>query len=179
MKNDEWYTPPEEYDRILGYVHELIPETRDAKILRPFYPGGNYQAEDYTDAIVIDNPPFSNEGKIIAWYLEHDVKFVLFAPALSGETCKINYIFFPNSCIRYSEGSLPTCLVTNLTECDIIYGGGDGKNYELSMPEFTAANAHIFANHSRQRRAFRTTKFYDSGKIRRYGVVFRVEEELS
>lgn len=179
MKNDEWYTPPEEYDRIMGYVHELFPETRDAKILRPFYPGGDYQAEDYTDAIVIDNPPFSILSKIITWYQERDIKYVLFAPALTGSTSRTSYIFFPNNVIQYSRGALPTCLVTNLTEHDIIYGEGDGKNYDLRYPEFTAANANVYAKHSRQRRIFRTTKFLDRGKNKRYGLVFRIEEELT
>lgn len=126
--NDEWYTPQEEYDRILSYVNELFPETAGTKIVRPFYPGGDYQSVDYTDAIVVDNPPFSILAKIIRWYQEHNVKFVLFCPGLMGSVTDVGYVFFPDNRITYSRGSLPTCLVTNLTDYTIIYGDGDGKN---------------------------------------------------
>lgn len=76
---DECYTPFEVISTVTDYVcdrYHIDPET----VVRPFYPGGDYQAEDYTGKVVIDNPPFSILRKIVRWYLEHGVRFWLFAP---------------------------------------------------------------------------------------------------
>lgn len=175
MKNDEWYTPQEEYDRILSYVNELFPETVGKKIVRPFYPGGDYQSVDYTDAIVVDNPPFSILSKIIRWYQEHGVKFVLFCPGLTGTATDAGYVFFPDNRIKYSRGPMVTCLVTNMTDDTIIYGGGDGRSYALPQPAFTSAYATVAAQHSRERHVYRVTRYRERAK---YGLVHRVEEVI-
>ena len=175
MKNDEWYTPQAEYERVLTYVNELFPETVGAKIVRPFYPGGDYQSVDYTDAIVVDNPPFSILSKIIRWYQEHDVKFVLFCHGLRGTVANVGYVFFPKNQILYSEGSLPTCLVTNLSDYTIIYGDGDGGPYELNQPIFTSANATVAAQHFRERHVYRVTRSRDR---ERYGLSHHIEEVI-
>lgn len=52
--------------------------------VRPFVPNGDYQSFDYApDAIVVDNPPFSILSKIQQFYTRHNIKFFLFAPALT------------------------------------------------------------------------------------------------
>ena len=39
--------------------------------MHPFRPGGDYKAEDYEGAVVIDNPPFFIEHFITKWYVDH------------------------------------------------------------------------------------------------------------
>lgn len=57
LTTDDCYTPDNVYSVVRDYVAErygLDPET----FIRPFYPGGDYQAEDYTGKVVVDNPLF-------------------------------------------------------------------------------------------------------------------------
>ena len=47
----------------------------------PFYPGGDYEREEYPQGCtVVDNPPFSILSKIVKHYQERGVGFFLFAP---------------------------------------------------------------------------------------------------
>ena len=115
---DDCYTPPEIYDVILGYVVERYGIDPD-KVSRPFYPSGDYQAEDYEGLTVVDNPPFSMLAKIIDFYQTNDVPFFLFAPTLTCISCRkhimdINHIVC-NATITYENGAkVPTSFVTNL-----------------------------------------------------------------
>ena len=57
----------------------------DRPIVRPFYPGGDYQKMTYPDgAVVIDNPPFSILAEIVDFYHAHHIDFFLFAPSLTA-----------------------------------------------------------------------------------------------
>jgi len=55
---DDCFTPPAVYDAVRDWaVAEYGLEGRE--IVRPFYPGGDYQNHDYPPGcVVIDNPPF-------------------------------------------------------------------------------------------------------------------------
>ena len=80
---DDCYTPDLVYDAVADWVaNEYNVERKN--FVRPFYPGGDYQAEKYkkTD-IVVDNPPFSILSEILKFYTEKGVRFFLFAPALT------------------------------------------------------------------------------------------------
>ena len=103
---DDCYTPPEVYEAVKQWVLEEVPEIRGLRIVRPFYPGGDYKAEDYSNAVVIDNPPFSILAEINRFYLERGVPFFLFAPALT---------------LLSSGGARLTSIVAN---CEIIYHNG-------------------------------------------------------
>lgn len=80
---DDCYTPPSIYAVIRDWAcqeYGIDP----AKIVRPFYPGGDYEHYDYPEgAVVLDNPPFSILAKICAFYLERGIPFFLFAPSLT------------------------------------------------------------------------------------------------
>ena len=82
LTTDEYYTLEEVYAVVLDWVrrNSVVPFD-DAQVMRPFRPGGDYQAEDYDGRVVIDNPPFSILSSIVRWYTEHGVRFFLFAPA--------------------------------------------------------------------------------------------------
>ena len=79
---DDCYTPPEIYEAIKSYVvHHYNWEGR--RIIRPFYPGSDYEHVDYSGGVVIDNPPFSIISKIVAFYELHHIDYFLFAPHLT------------------------------------------------------------------------------------------------
>jgi hypothetical protein len=80
---DDCYTPAAVYKCVLEYVAGKADIT-DRKILRPFYPGGDYERAIYpAGCIVIDNPPFSIISKIARFYIKNNIDFFLFAPHLT------------------------------------------------------------------------------------------------
>ncbi|MCI5643824.1 hypothetical protein ACQRC6_06315 [Peptoniphilus sp. SGI.035] len=115
---DDCYTPPEVYKIIKDWVVKEY-EIDEKKIVRPFYPGGDYKNFDYRgDKIVIDNPPFSILSKIKNFYCENNIKFFLFAPHLtlfSGKDDKCVCYIVANANIKYNnKAKIPTSFVTNL-----------------------------------------------------------------
>lgn len=116
---DDCYTPPAIMKVIFDYVEKMTNIPQDCYV-RPFYPGGDYTKEDYTEKIVVDNPPFSMLTKIIDFYNEHNVKFFLFAPKLTINNSIFNR---KTSCIvisqniAYENGAkVATCFITNIPE---------------------------------------------------------------
>ena len=80
---DDCYTPDCVYDVVLDYVVQHYKIDRE-KVVRPFWPGGDYENYDYSDGkIVVDNPPFSILSKICNTLNDKGVKFFLFAPTLT------------------------------------------------------------------------------------------------
>ena len=105
---DDCYTPPTIYEVIKNWACQEYGIDPD-KIVRPFYPGGDYEEFDYPPgAVVLDNPPFSILAQICEWYLQRGIPFFLFAPSLTclngKRICKqINHI---------------------ICDCDIVYANG-------------------------------------------------------
>lgn len=117
LTTDDCYTPPQIYEIIKNWAVERYG-LQGRTILRPFKPGGDYEAEEYPEGcVVIDNPPFSILRKIKDFYITHHVDFVLFAPTItlfSSTDNVVNYIQV-NMPIRYHNGAVVnTSLVTNL-----------------------------------------------------------------
>ena len=116
LTTDDCYTPQNIYEVIRDWALEHYG-LQGAPIVRPFYPGGDYEHEAYPDGcVVIDNPPFSILSQICRFYTERGIQFFLFAPALTlfstaAGTC--NYL--PMSCrITYENGAdVRTSFVTN------------------------------------------------------------------
>ena len=107
---DDCYTPPEIYNVVKNWAckeYGIDP----SKIVRPFYPGGDYERYNYLEgAVVLDNPPFSILSKICAFYLNHNISFFLFAPALTAfsgtdEFNKMNHICV-GAGITYENGAV-------------------------------------------------------------------------
>ena len=117
LTTDDCYTPQNIYETIRDWAVEHYG-LQGAPVVRPFYPGGDYEHETYPDGcVVIDNPPFSILSQICRFYTERGIRFFLFAPALTlfsiaAGTC--NYL--PMSCrITYENGAdVRTSFVTNL-----------------------------------------------------------------
>lgn len=135
LKNDEFYTPGAVMDAITAYFVKFY-HLEGKRIIRPFYPGGDYENEYYGDGVVIDNPPFSQTSPIITFYLEHNIPFVLFQDGKTIETPgkrglgityirpSINYItdslivesFGEKITAKKCTGAVRTCFITNLED---------------------------------------------------------------
>ena len=98
----------------------------DRPIVRPFYPGGDYQKMTYPDgAVVIDNPPFSILAEIVDFYHEHDIDFFLFAPGLAALTRMRGrewlHSVIAHGAITYANGAVvSTSFETNLGTAKVI-----------------------------------------------------------
>ena len=116
---DDCYTPPVVYDAVAKWVAETY-KIDPAKFMRPFYPGGDYQKENYPKgAVVVDNPPFSILAEILNYYKDNRIKFFLFAPTLtlfsssSSSSCALPC----GVAITYENGaSVNTSFLTNLED---------------------------------------------------------------
>ena len=113
---DDCYTPQAVYDEVLRFVGE-ITDTTGREIVRPFWPGGDYERYDYPDnCIVVDNPPFSIYAKIVRFYLAHHIDFFLFAPSITQTVNGANccYIILGVN-VTYENGAVvPTSFTTTL-----------------------------------------------------------------
>ncbi|MEG0899050.1 MAG: hypothetical protein RSF40_04985 [Oscillospiraceae bacterium] len=94
---DDCYTPEPVYNAVLNWVRGHC-EISGCEVVRPFYPGGDYENYHYPEnAVVVDNPPFSIFSKIITYYNLIGVRYFLFAPHLT--------LFSPKSfCTRIVVG---------------------------------------------------------------------------
>lgn len=120
---DDCFTPEPVFNAIKDWVCEEYGVDEN-KIVRPFYPGGDYENYDYPeDYVVLDNPPFSILAQIVDFYIEKNIKFFLFAPFLtlfslgSRDVC-----FIPaNLKVTYDNGAnVSTGFVTNLDDNKIV-----------------------------------------------------------
>ena len=109
------------YEAVAGWVaKEYGVDRKD--FVRPFYPGGDYQKEDYTGKIVVDNPPFSILSEILKFYAEHGVRFFLFGPTLtlfssSSQNCTAVAVY---GSVTYENGAIVnTSFLTNLDDPEI------------------------------------------------------------
>ena len=118
---DDCYTPPEVYDVIKDWAcreYGIDP----AKVVRPFYPGGDYESFDYSDgAVVLDNPPFSIISKTTAFYLDNGIPFFMFCPSLTAlggaRVCMRCCHILCDACIEYENGAVVrTGFVTSYDE---------------------------------------------------------------
>ena len=116
LTTDDCYTPVEVYEAVLGWLGEKV-DLEGRNIVRPFWPGGDYQAYDYKeDDVVVDNPPFSILAGIIRFYIERNIRFFLFAPQLTIFSSSSSVTSIPCSCaVEYANGAkVNTGFVSNL-----------------------------------------------------------------
>ena len=115
---DDCYTPDLVYEAVAQWVaneYHVAPR----HFVRPFYPGGDYQREQYLpDAIVVDNPPFSILSEIIKFYVEKGIRFFLFAPTLtlfsSSSSSLVTVLPVAASVTYENKANVNTSFVTNL-----------------------------------------------------------------
>lgn len=116
MTTDDCYTPREVYEALLGWAEQRYG-LQDTVVVRPFYPGGDYEHHDYPDGcIVIDNPPFSIYRKVVRFYLKRGIRFILFAPTktMTVTDAEVCYIV-TGVTITYENGAeIETSFITNM-----------------------------------------------------------------
>lgn len=177
---DDCYTPPEIYEAIKDWVckrYNIDPEN----VIRPFWPGGDYEKDEYPPGcVVVDNPPFSILKNICEFYLERGIPFFLFAPsltALSGKTTwdRMNHIVC-DCTIEYENGAtVKTSFITSF----------EPETVAETSPELTKL-VNDTTEKLRQEKTRKLSK-YDypdhivtaamMQKMARYGVHFRVRRE--
>ena len=109
--NDEWYTNPSSWDKILSYID------KEKILFEPFYGAGHtfdyFKSKGYKivgDAkldffepkcltymkmadVVITNPPFSSKYKIMSRLVENNIPFILVLPLHSINTLSFRKCF--------------------------------------------------------------------------------------
>ena len=104
---DDCFTPPAVYEAVKDWVLERYGISEDRELVRPFYPGGDYQAFDYPEGcLVLDNPPFSIMSEIVEFYKGKGIDFFLFAQGttLMQQLDRCNAVVVGIS-IRYENGA--------------------------------------------------------------------------
>lgn len=175
---DDCYTPPEVYAVVLDYVRERWG-VEEADVVRPFWPGGDFEAFEYHDGcVVVDNPPFSILARIQEFYIDRGIRFFLFAPSLtclSGRNCmEVDHIVCDCK-VTYENGAVVhTGFVTNLDEENVLESDPELgrrlneannarlRNTSKTLPKYnypydviTAASAQWLAAHGTQFRVSR------------------------
>ena len=121
---DDCMTPENIYDCVADYVAKRYGLSRES-FVRPFWPGGDYQAFDYPDGgcVVVDNPPFSILAKILDFYEATGRDYFLFAPSLTGLSLTARHkttFICVGALVTYDNGAeVRTSFVTSM-EPDVI-----------------------------------------------------------
>ena len=114
---DDCYTPDSVYEIVRDWAckeYGIDP----AKIVRPFWPGGDYERYPYPEGcVVLDNPPFSILSEIVKTYNANGIRYFLWCPYLTcigiRGCCKV---VVPVS-IEYENGAkIDTAFCTNLED---------------------------------------------------------------
>ena len=130
---DDCYTPDNVYAAARDWAVRKY-RLEGAEIVRPFWPGGDYESFDYpAGCVVIDNPPFSIISKIVRFYHANRIDYFLFSPYLTNlgigaGGAGVNHVIAPCT-VRYDNGAnIDTSFVTNL-----------GDDFILSAPDLMDA----------------------------------------
>ena len=120
---DDCYTPQYIYEAVKDWVVNEYG-LQGCEIVRPFYPGGDYENYTYPEnGVVIDNPPFSILSRILDFYISKKINFFLFAPALTVFGAigirRANAIVTNTSIIYENGANVNTAFVTNMGEYKI------------------------------------------------------------
>ena len=172
---DDCYTPPAVYNALADWVADKYGVLRD-DFVRPFYPDGDYQIEDYAGKIVVDNPPFSILAQIVDFYIKNSVNFFLFAPTLTSlRYCtKGATLLGVGATIVYENGaSVNTSFVTNL-EREKIAMKSEPTLYRLLVDVQKKKKSKQLPKYAYPPEVLTTAQLYLFSK---YGVDFSVRRE--
>ena len=117
LTTDDCYTPPNVYETVKDWVFEHYNLDKNLKVIRPFYPGGDYEHAEYPEnSIVIDNPPLSILSKIEKFYLSRGIRFFLFAwgTSLFRPFKGLHHVCVGYSVTYHNGAKVNTSFVTNL-----------------------------------------------------------------
>ncbi len=115
---DDCYTPEHVYEAVKKWVSENVMDLDGVEIVRPFYPGGDYERFRYpANCVVLDNPPFSQLAKIRRFYAQRGIKYFLFAPTLTLFSTVLDgecFIVCGGEIIYENGAKVPTSFITNI-----------------------------------------------------------------
>lgn len=138
---DDCYTPPAVYEAVKDWACRKYGIDPD-KTVRPFWPGGDYEAFDYpAGAVVLDNPPFSCLAKIVQFYQARQIPFFLFAPGLTalGFARHGAGIVFAESRITYENGAkVNTAFITSYGDNAVEIAPGLGEQIKAVQRQKSA-----------------------------------------
>ena len=121
LTTDDCYTPESVYAAVRDWAVEYY-RLEGREVVRPFWPGGDYENHDYpAGCVVIDNPPFSIISKIRRFYMDNGIDYFLFAPALTLFSASADDNYLPvGADVTYENGAnVRTSFVTSLGEWKI------------------------------------------------------------
>jgi hypothetical protein len=140
---DDCYTPKEVFDIVLNYVNEKC-DIQGKRIIRPFFPGGDFESIEYpADCVVIDNPPFSIISKIVRFYIDQNVQFFLFAPHLTLFSSDVDctHIVVGGNIIYENGAVVKTSFLSNMFgDVKIV---GDSELYEKFRELESSSKANL------------------------------------
>lgn len=174
---DDCYTPTNVYEAVVEWCEKEYGIDRN-KIVRPFYPNGDYTKYPYKeDSIVLDNPPFSILAEITRYYTERGIKFFLFAPALTlfnaGKTCTA--ICIGINVLYENKARVCTSFLTNLNgnvrfrSCPELYEALNKANEENNGKELVTLAKYEYPAH--------VATSSNIALMSKYGVEFSATEE--
>lgn len=176
LTTDDCYTPANVYAAVLAWAVDRYG-LQGAEVLRPFFPGGDYQTAVYPDGcVVIDNPPFSILSEICAWYDEHRVRYFLFCPGMttfSINAGRCNYLPCGNSIMFDNGADIAISFLTNMGEYKI----------ELAPDLYAAVAAADTINRQAARAELPVYSYPDCvasaaiNKLAKYGQTLRIRAE--
>lgn len=145
LTTDDCFTPPAVFDAVKCWVSQQYGVT-DEQIVRPFWPGGDYEAFSYpAGCVVLDTPPFSILAKIQEFYLQRSIHFFLFAPGLTllgtrkSLVMRVNHIAADAEIIYQNGAKVRTGFVTNLGG-DIILQSAPDLHRMIAAAQKTGSN---------------------------------------
>lgn len=146
---DDCYTPQPVYDAVLGWLRENA-DIEGREIVRPFWPGGDYEHYDYPDGcVVVDNPPFSIFARICRFFQSRNISFFLFAPHLTllspvdmnwtGIVCDARVTYENGACVNTSFASNLFGDIRIMTDPDLlarIKNAAKTKRRLMDLPKY-------------------------------------------
>lgn len=124
LTTDDCYTPEPVFKAVLDWARNRYKLFGRA-IVRPFQPGGDYENYIYPPGcVVIDNPPFSIYSKIVRFYMEKDIDFLLFGPTLTllvSGVQDVCYLVTSTQVIYENGAKVNTSFVTNLEKNKVVW----------------------------------------------------------
>lgn len=176
---DDCYTPPKVYEVIKNWVCNKYG-IDEKNIIRPFWPGKDYTAEEYPPGcVVVDNPPFSISSKIYEYYVNNKIPFFLFAPALtvlSGKNTalKLNHIICDADIIYENGAIVKTSFVTNLNNDGVIAQTAPDLQKIISLEVQKGENKPQLPKYEYPDNVITATMLQ---KYSKYGIEFSVREK--
>lgn len=171
---DDCYTPQNIYDAVKDYVVKKY-NLEGRKIIRAFYPGGDYQNMKYPEnCVVIDNPPFSFLASICDWYNENEIDYFLFAPFLTNFNSESNHIIINGNIVYENGARVATAFLTNMGD---VFIEADSRLQRI-------IEAENRKNQEQEERKLNVNKYPDElitstsiGYLARHGVDFKLKKE--